>query len=441
MKKRGVLIAWIVILGLFVGCAALLITFKSGPKTNYDLYGLPVLDVSLNDTTLTEINEHEKSIRYNGNRVTFYNGSEMSHYDDVTIKGRGNFTWTQNKKPYQIDLNQKVNLLGLGKRSKWILLANSLDVSHLRNDLAFYLARMVGEDFALNGEPIELVIDGANLGLYFMTPKIEVSKNSVDLRNEMGVIMELDNYNDVRDQEFCYSSVDGNCLIVNDAVNRDNPAAAAEDFMAAYNEFETAAKAGDYEKVQSLIDVESFVRYFLISEFAVNPDAYVTSWHMYKDGAGDKIHAGPVWDFDLAFGNELWQEWTTEDGGKPYSNLPRRAEAFGGEYVDENGEIRWTEGNKVIAKTMYYLLDMPEFYNEVKRVYAEKMVGHKSEVLAYLTWRADNIYVAATENNTAWEQENFETAVEFLYNFVAQRYDFLDTIYGDGNIEKIVQEL
>lgn len=441
MKKRGVLIAWVAILGFFVGCVALLVAFKDESEASYDLYGLPILEVDLSGTTLAEINENEKSIKYNGNSVIFYDGSEMSYYEGVTIKGRGNFTWTQNKKPYQIDLNQKVDLLGLGKRSKWVLLANSVDASNLRNDLAFYLARMVGEEFALNGEPVEFVVDGANLGLYYMTPKIEVGKNSVDLRNEMGVIMELDNYNDVRDQEFCYLSVDGNCFIVNDTVDKDSSAAAAEEFMAAYNEFEAAAKASDYEKVQSLVDVESFVRYFLISEFTVNPDAYVTSWHMYKDGAGDKIHAGPAWDFDLAFGNELWQEWTTEDGGKYYSNLPRRAEAFGGEYVDENGEIRWAEGNKVIARTMYYLLDMPEFYNEVKRVYAEKMAGRKSEVLAYLTWRADNIYVAATENNAVWEQEKFDTAVEFLYNFIAQRYDFFDAIYGDGNTEKIVQEL
>jgi spore coat protein CotH len=447
MRKRGVFFAWTLILFLFVGCVAVLLNWRGatgdgGDTQNYNLYEMPVLEISLNEANLLQIQEGSKETKYGGNVAAFYNGNEVSYFDDVTVKGRGNSTWKLAKKPYQIDLNQKTNLLNLGKNSKWVLLANYLDGSHLRNDLALYLARMLGEDFALNGEPVELTIDGENLGLYFLTPKIKIGKNSVDLRDEMGVIMELDNLNADCETEICYYSADGNTLTIKGAVNEEKTEAVVSDFMQNYNELEVAAARGDFEKVKELIDVESFAQYFLVNEFSNNPDAYSTSWFMYKDGTDDKIHAGPAWDFDLAFGNALWgwDNAVIEDGYYPDKDLVRRTEAFGGTYCNED-QCREVAEDKGISKLVYYLLEMPEFYEEVKRVYQEKMAGHKSETLAYLKRRADEIYVAAVEDNAQWERVNFEEAVEYLCDWVVRRYNHFDLVYGDGNVEKVLQEL
>ena len=58
----------------------------------------------------------------------------------------------------------------------------------------------------------------------------------------------------------------------------------------------------DYE---NYIDVPSFIDYFLINELTKHVDAFKLSFYMHKkkDSNGGKLHMGPIWDFNLAFGN------------------------------------------------------------------------------------------------------------------------------------------
>ncbi len=57
-----------------------------------------------------------------------------------------------------------------------------------------------------------------------------------------------------------------------------------------------------YEK---FIDVNSFIDYFIMQEISKNVDGYRLSTFMYKqrDSDGGKLFMGPVWDFNLGFGN------------------------------------------------------------------------------------------------------------------------------------------
>ena len=155
--------------------------------------GLAKIEVFLDNVTLGEIYENDKEIKYLGNRVMVLDGGETEKYSNVEIKGRGNATWTQVKKPLQLKFDQKIDLLGLGMRRKWILLANYIDPTNLRTDASFYLERMVGEKYAYNGKFVELYIDGVYEGLYYLTRAIEIGKNSVQLKDPLGVLVELDN--------------------------------------------------------------------------------------------------------------------------------------------------------------------------------------------------------------------------------------------------------
>ena len=51
--------------------------------------------------------------------------------------------------------------------------------------------------------------------------------------------------------------------------------------------------------------MNSFVAKYLVEEVSRNYDGGVTSSFFYKksDAEGGKLYAGPVWDFDVAFGN------------------------------------------------------------------------------------------------------------------------------------------
>ena len=88
---------------------------------------IPVLEIKLNGVTLDEINEGDKSIEYEGNTVIINADGEEIAYADVELRGRGNASWQAEKKSYRIKFAEKMNLLGMGKKRKWALIANSFD--------------------------------------------------------------------------------------------------------------------------------------------------------------------------------------------------------------------------------------------------------------------------------------------------------------------------
>ena len=250
------------------------------------------INVVLNDTSLDEIKGGTKDIKYDGNKVEVYDDEKVLKFDGVEIKGRGNSTWSQRKKPFQLKFKEGVNLLGLGKARKWVLLANYFDASYIRNDVVFLLAEMLDEKYNSRGEFVELYFDGEYEGLYYLTHKIEIAKTSVDLKEKDGVLFEIDTLH--KNQENCYTSYFGDCLLLSDIVSEDekNEEKTKNSFIDSFNRLEKAAEAGNFNRVAKLIDVESFAKYYLINEFTVNPDAYSSSFYLYKDGKNDRFMRG-----------------------------------------------------------------------------------------------------------------------------------------------------
>ena len=383
--------------------------------------GIPRIEIDLIDTDLTEVNEGSKTTVYGDNNLVIKVNGEEQSFSDVDIRGRGNSTWTQPKKPYQIRFKDKVDLFGMGKARKWVFLADYLDASHLRNDAAFYLENMLGEEYAKQGKFVDLSIDGAELGLYYVTSQVEVGKNSVDLRDPGGIIVELDNLHGPL--EGCYLSDDDMCLTIQDVADSDYEKEAMTDFMNIFNALVSAARKGDYEKVSKLIDTESFAIYFLLSEYTVDPDAYTTSWFLYKDGADDKIHAGPGWDYDLALGNREWV-WTDDKSfHSPFEIMVRRSEVFSD---NQTGDMK-------TSKLVYYLVDMPEFMNKVRQIYNDRMSGRWGELLAHLTMTASKIWDKAEQDNTAWERKSYLKEVDYLTDWMKKRYQHFEKTYGIKN--------
>ena len=382
--------------------------------------GFPLLQVYLNNISLDDINSGEKSEKYDGNEVLLYDGSDTKHFSDVEIKGRGNSTWSQPKKPYQLKFAKRVDVLGMGRGKRWVLLANHLDASHLRNDTAFYLEEMLGEKYAVRGRFVDLVLDGEDLGLYYITNRVDISKNSVDLREPLGILVEMDNVHGTI--EGCNRTDDGMCLFVKDVVDETREEFAMSDFLKAYNNLEAAASKGDYATVTDIADVESFAKYYLLSEFTTNPDAYTTSWNLYKDGVNDKIHAGPGWDYDLALGNKQWV-WTEDpDFFIPERKMARRSQAMA---EDEKRDVN-------TARIMYHLMEIPEFQSEVRRVYVERMAGRKAELRQHMLSTAAMISDKAVADNERWRRDDFYAEVDYLLDWVERRYQHFEEEYGDG---------
>lgn len=386
--------------------------------------GLPRINIDLNEVELGEIKEESKEEKYKNNQLSIYDNGAIDKYENIEIKGRGNSTWEYSKKPYQISFNKKVDLLKLGKAKKWLLLASRADHTFLRNDIVFRLAEMLELNYNHRGEFVELYFDGEYEGLYYLVQKIDITKGSVDLRKDGGVLFELDNVYADEDAEEYYIGDLGDTLVLKDIKQDDEKTKnwVVENFMDDVNRLELLAKKGNYDEVSKIIDVDSFVKYYLINEFAVNPDAYSTSFYLYKDGIEDKIHAGPVWDFDLALANRNWGWEVDERFYSPSEEMIRRREAFGDDGLIEN---------KHISKLMYYLMEMPEFREEVKRIFKDKMSGRLGELITTINNRHDRIYKAMLANNEKWGIEDSEEEYKYLLDWIIKRFDFFESRYGD----------
>lgn len=383
---------------------------------------LAVMRLYLNGVTLNEIYGGSKETKYEGNSAEIEDGEMKLDFLDVQVKGRGNSTWSGPKRPLQIKFKKKVDLLGLGKRKKYILLANVVDYSSVRNALMFHMAEMIDEKYRMRGEFIELFVDDDYQGLYYLTTKVEIGKNAVDIRNKYGVLFELDNlWSHVDD---CHYSKAGECLVLKEAVfeNDDVAKVAAEDFMASFNELEVAAKKRDFAAVSEVIDVRSFAEYFLISEFAVNPDAYVSSFYFYKDGKDDKIHAGPLWDYDYAFSNREWYKTFFS----PIETMAQREQVFAEKNKDSDKR-----------KLMYYLIEIPEFKEEVERIFQEKLSGRKIELELMTARDLVRIKEAALKDERKWREgeETFLKEGKYLMNWLDRRFDYFEKEYGKNKIE------
>jgi hypothetical protein len=268
------------------------------------------------------------------------------------------------------------------------------------------------------------------LGLYYLTPKVEIGKARVDLRNPLGVIAEYDTVHN--ENKKCYVPKSGGCITVSDLVSKDNESVALADFMKSFDNLMSAAKRGDYLNVSKLADTKSLAIYYILSEFSVNPDAYISSFYFYKDGPEDKIHAGPGWDFDFAFGNRRWSFAKEDEFFSPTFKQFQRRWAFGGsEYFDKvSGTTRVMESDDAISKLLYYMIDMPEFLSQVKIIYREKLMGKKDEIIGLIKDEVAMIKDYVLRDNSRLQFDDFYTELDELMIWITERFKHFDTEYG-----------
>ena len=402
--------------------------------------GVPRMNISLNGVTLDEIKAGSKDTKYEGNDVTVYEGDSATlEAGGVRVKGRGNGTWIQEKKPYQIKFDKKVDLFGMGKAKKWVLLANAMDATNLRNEAAFYLGKMLEMEYILNGKFVELYFDGEYEGLYYLTHVVEIGKTSVDLKDSMGVLVELDNvYGGLEDY---YITRNGELLALRDAVSKDDGEKAMDSFVRDFDELEIAIEEKDYERMSKIIDVESFAKYYLLSEFIVNPDAYWTSFYFYKDGFEDKIHAGPGWDFDLAFANRSWGNWMGEEFFSPRRSMVRKDELLPREVYEELGligETDWYEMSLGLSHIIYDMMEMPEFVDEVKETFG-LIKGRSNEFVSQIRKDEQMIVKAMGANSDKWGKEWYRDEINDMIEWIKLRFDYLEERYGVETIDDKIE--
>lgn len=225
------------------------------------------------------------------------------------IRGRGNSTWQNfDKKPYKFKFNKKQNLFGFGKEKDWVLLADYIDKSLLRNYLVYTVA---GEMSALESSPdcqsVELYLNGQYRGVYLLCEQVEISDDRVNIEekeNEIdtGYLIEMDGWGDTV-QVYVPDLLNQSRRYTIKAPDSDVITATQKQYIQDYiTQCMLAIHGSSYDKVLGLIDVESFAQAYIIYEMFKNPDVDYSSVYFYKEASG-KLYCGPMWDFDMSIGN------------------------------------------------------------------------------------------------------------------------------------------
>ena len=232
--------------------------------------------------------------------VKIVDDSGKVYYESVTVgvKGRGNSTWGYAKKPYTLRLPEKADLIGTGGDKRWVLLANWMDRTLLRNDVAFEIGRRSGLEWTPSGEFIELYLNGQHLGNYWLGEKIKTGT----ARLKADYLIEMDTYYDAT-WKF-YSSygyrvnqnANGLPIGVKEPDDEKMTDAKLSELKALASGVENAIynKTADY---QTKMDVRSFIDWFLVHEVTYNgePNHPKSCYFYFRDGI---MYAGPLWDFD-----------------------------------------------------------------------------------------------------------------------------------------------
>lgn len=264
----------------------------------YPYAGIPRLVIETED--FRQINDKETKVPAH---LQFYGkGNPSSQILDLTIKGRGNSSFVMTKYGYKIKLSEKYSMLGMPEGKEWDLISNFRDKSMLQNFITYQLAGLLGDEYYPKCEFIELYLNRQYLGIFLLVEHVKVSGNRVNIpKSDSSFLFE----------KTSATSTDGTMFTsslgyIFKFCQPKEPSAQAQELLENHiNSFESFLQSKDIYKLDSIgkwIDIDDFVRYYWIQEFTKNIDGHRRSIFITWE-KGDLIKMGPVWDFDLGYGN------------------------------------------------------------------------------------------------------------------------------------------
>ena len=237
----------------------------------------------------------------------------------MQIKGRGNYTWTLNKKPFRIKLDEKQPVLGMSSNRHFVLLAHADDhYAKLMNTVGFELSRRIGMAYTPAQKPVELVLNGQYIGLYFLAEKIREGKDRVNIEVQIdeeadslnitgGWLLEIDNNesaNTIHIDE-CNGGVHWYDRM---RITHHYPEVLSSQQRDYITQFLVQTNAAIYigNKIstewEKYIDIDSLACFYIVNEMMDDIESFSGSCYMYKHkGEDTKLIFGPVWDFGNSF--------------------------------------------------------------------------------------------------------------------------------------------
>lgn len=288
----------------------------------YQISNLPTLSYH----TYSGKEPYDKVHELESEMCIIYDGGRRLQEYPILVRERGNGSRYElfKKRPYRVKFNDgKSHHMLKGslqespaKAKKWTLIPNWRDKSLMRNNIAFEMSRRLGMSYTPWIQNVDVIVNGEYKGNYQLCDQITVDPNRVDITNMEswdvdetsitgGYLLEITG---AGGETWHFSSNRGGIPV--DIKSPDSDDIVSEQFSYirdAFNDMESRLWASNYEHPEKgyrgKLDLESFLRLFLVGEFAGNTDA-MWSVYLYKERSDDLFHFGPVWDFDLSMDND-----------------------------------------------------------------------------------------------------------------------------------------
>ncbi len=438
------------------------------PPFEFFQSNLPIIIINTNGSTIQDDPKVDAvmGIVNNGpNILNHINDSTNEFYGDIAIEVRGSSSQSFPMQSYGLetrgptpDINYNVSLFDWPADNDWILYAPYTDKTLIRNVLTFDLGNKMGR-YAPRTQLCELVINGDYRGVYVLMERIKQNPGRVNIDelhyedttdNELsgGYIIKLDKTTGNGQIAWTspYLSAAPSTTMISYQLH-DPDYSALHPYQRVFIEnyvtnWENALAGSDFTNPQlgyrAFIDETSFIDFLLITELSKNVDGYRLSTFLHKQrvSEGGKLVAGPLWDFNLAWGNSDYCQGSSTSGweinfnslcGGGFDNPFWWSRLLEDPQFANQVNCRWKELRTTIFKTSTLLNFIDSLANKLKEPAARNY--EKWPILGTYVW--PNNFVG----NTYLEE------VEYMKNWILARITWLDAnMFGNcqnaGNLNQ-----
>ena len=403
----------------------------------YQPTNIPLLIINSENSEMPKGSDKETKI--NCNYIMISDG-KINAKQTGTIKLRGNSSIRSEKKPFAVKLEEKTKFLDMpAKAKKWVLVPNMFDKTLLRNLLGYQMSFIFGLKFTPSCRYIDLIINGNFRGNYLICDKIEVSKERLDLAQMDETCVEEPEISGgyLIEGQGSRRRGDPSIFKTSQGISYTYKYPEYEDLTEEQKEYITKkfdeVEAEILEGKADSIDLESFARYFLLEDFSANQDEIFNSFFIFKERGDDKLHFGPVWDFDLAFDNAQILYPTNEKKNFAYK--------FGLSNGSANKLLSQLLSNEVVlqkVKDTWIEMTNTVFTKEIIRDYIDEQVEYinESQKLNFMKWDV----LSSKQFMEAVCRGTFQAEIDYLKEFVDNRFDIFGNIVSSATTESVLEE-
>ena len=339
----------------------------------------------------------------------------------MEIKGRGNYSWTGfDKKPYRIKLADKQPLLGMKKSKHFALLAHADDSNDrkgfMRNAVGFELSRMIGMTYTPDARPLEVVLNGDYIGLYFLTEHIRVDKDRVNIveqddeetDNEKitgGWLVEIDNYDD--DPHITIKE-GGKTTMWITYKTPEVLSPQQEQYLIEQMKLIDNLVYGDKnsDELWNYLDMDVLAKFYIVQELTDNYESFHGSCYLHKElGENEKWYFGPVWDFGSSFNRDK-------------SQYMYQGDVWHNHWIPE-------------------ICKFPAFMNRVKEIWNEFYNGDYNNIYNFIDTHENLIAQATVKDKERWSQyhgsQTIGTYIERTTNVLRKNAEWLNEQWKEGS--------